>query len=462
MSRARNAPGRPSRPPLCRLIALGAPMLLVSACGHAGPPPNRALNAVHDTLVIIGATVVNVMEGRLSEGMVLTAIDGVLVDILPDGSHPNSSNVLDAEGRFVIPGLVDSHVHLATLPNRINAEARLYRQLYAGVTAVRDMAGDGRALADLARAARLDEMAAPDIYYSALMAGPDYMARDSRNQAVTRGETPGAVPWNQSITPRTEIDIAVALARGTHATGIKLYQELADSEVQAIVREAKRQGMRVWSHIGMGGRPWATPLEIVDAGVEVVSHSVLPAVTGRPGPNIRIPDPSDPVFDTLFSHMVRQGTIWDVTWSMNGDPTPPPEDMPPELVRFHEAFHPLNRAIIRRAHEMGVPISTGTDYVTPRSDPYPALHKEVEALVEIGLSPTEALRSATWIGARVLGIEETHGVVEVGRTANLVLLDADPTIDVAALRRVFAVVKNGTVFLRENFDPERASRRGEP
>ena len=81
--------------------------------------------------------------------------------VLPDGAE-----VVDLGGRFVIPGLIDSHQHLATPPDRVRAEAWLRRMVYGGVTAIRDMADDLRQIADLARACLVGEIPGPDIRYA--------------------------------------------------------------------------------------------------------------------------------------------------------------------------------------------------------------------------------------------------------------------------------------------------------
>src|ERR1700675_708075 len=89
--------------------------------------------------------------------------------IVPDAQatpYLRGATVIDTHGLYALPGLIDSHVHLATAPNRRYAEALLRRDVYSGVTAVRDMAGDARLLADLSRAARMAEVPSPDIYYA--------------------------------------------------------------------------------------------------------------------------------------------------------------------------------------------------------------------------------------------------------------------------------------------------------
>ena len=86
----------------------------------------------------------------------------------------DGAEIVDMQGMYVLPGLIDSHVHYGTHPNRSFAEPQLKRDLYAGITAVRDMAGDARFLGDLSRAALINEIPAPDIFYASLVAGPTF------------------------------------------------------------------------------------------------------------------------------------------------------------------------------------------------------------------------------------------------------------------------------------------------
>jgi imidazolonepropionase-like amidohydrolase len=99
-------------------------------------------------------------------------------------------------------------------------------------------------------------------------------------------------------------------------------------------------------------------------------------------------------------------------------------------------------------------ISAGTDGDTPAADPYPALFEELELLVRrAGFTPLEAIRAATEIGAMSMGQGETQGVIAPGRLANLVVLERDPLADIANLRSVALVVKNGRRFARADYRP---------
>jgi hypothetical protein len=134
---------------------------------------------VASALVLTGATVIDGTGAAARTGMTLVLRDGIIAAIHPDGTVPIpiGAEVRDARGQWIIPGLIDAHVHVATDPNgsdrRDRVELRLRNALLGGVVAVRDMGGDARALADLSRAAVTGQIVSPLIRYSAIMAGPD-------------------------------------------------------------------------------------------------------------------------------------------------------------------------------------------------------------------------------------------------------------------------------------------------
>ena len=111
---------------------------------------------------------------------------------------PAGAEVVDVKDQYALPGFINSHEHLATPPNRKFAEAMMRRDLFSGVTAARCMGDDLRALADLARASRVLEIAGPDLYYAALFAGPDFM-NDPRIVACCQGAKVGETPWIHAI-----------------------------------------------------------------------------------------------------------------------------------------------------------------------------------------------------------------------------------------------------------------------
>jgi imidazolonepropionase-like amidohydrolase/ketosteroid isomerase-like protein len=374
-------------------------------------------------------------------------------ELLAGPNAPRDAIVINLGGGYVIPGLIDAHVHLSTSPNRQSAEAELYRLLYAGVTAVRDMAGDARALASLARDSRLGEIDAPDVYFSALMAGPPFMA-DPRPQAAAAGEAAGQVPWLQAITPESNIEIAVARAKGTYATGVKIHADLAVEEVARIADEAHRQGMRVWAHSMVVP---ARPLEVILSGVDVVSHvcdiaweamdRVPPRYHHDMTPQYGSFTAGSAVFTQLFTAMVERGTILDATLATYVRQANAREQLPNDLPGGCDID--FARSLVRRALELGVPVAAGSDFSTAPEDAFPALYEEMEELVRGGgLSPMDAILAATSVAARTIGIEATQGTLAHGRPVSFVLLRDDPLADIGNLRSVQSVWKNAERFDR--------------
>jgi hypothetical protein len=129
---------------------------------------------------------------------------------------PTGAEIVDVKDQYALPGFINSHEHLAMPPNRKFAEAMMRRDLFSGVTAARCMGDDLRALADLARASRVLEIAGPDLYYAALFAGRDFM-NDPRIVACCQGAKVGETPWIRAIDRNTDLVNAVTLAKGTGA-----------------------------------------------------------------------------------------------------------------------------------------------------------------------------------------------------------------------------------------------------
>jgi imidazolonepropionase-like amidohydrolase len=312
---------------------------------------------------------------------------------------------------------------------------------------VRDMAGDVRLLAELKREAARDEIVAPDIYYAALMAGETFFA-DPRTHESSRGLEPGTAPWMRAMTAATDVPQAIAEAKGSGATAIKLYADLPASLVAAITAEAHRQHMLVWAHAAVFP---ARPSDVADAGVDVMSHAdflAFESITPFPE-SFQAAMQTDlrgwkmsPAVDAVLAKMKDRGTILDATVDV-GYRNPVPQ--------WPSANAPL---LAREAYHRGIRISAGTDDDADWSDPNSALLVELERLVrEVGMTTADALRSATIIGARTIGEQDTAGVLAEGRVANFVVLASNPLSDIHNLRSVVLVVKNGIPHARSAYRP---------
>ena len=432
------------------------------------------------------------LEGQESEGPVValthvTVIDGtgepphpdmtVLIRggrierLFPSGTAPilEDAEVLDLSGRFVIPGLISAHEHLMQAGLRDSPErlrSILRRMLYGGVTTARDANGDARLLAALKRAILLAEIEGPEIHYAALMAGRAFIEADPRPRVNSIGYPLGEAPWMQRVGPGTPLELAVARAAGTGATGLKIFMGLDAALIEALTRAAHAQGLRVWSHIAVFPD---RPLEVVRTGVDAVSHicaaawqdpDLEPAINvpyvhttlpdARPVFDRQLVDPHGPAMTRLFREMADRGTLLDATLSAMAD----------DRGASHGCTSELAIELARSARAAGVPFVAGTDYYLTGEESFPTVHREIEYLVERDvLTPMEAIVAATRNGARLLGLEKDRGTIAPGMRADLVVLRRDPTESIQALRSVELVFKQGQRYDRLVYEAAAGSPR---
>jgi len=422
-------------------------LLLLAAWLTAAAPPART---VYRHAALIDGT-----GEPLRRDMAVVVEGERIAAVLPDARltrrQLRGGRVVDLTGRYLLPGLIDSHQHLATPPDRQAALAVLRRQLHSGVTAIRDMADDVREVRALQEAARRGTIAAPDIVYPALVAGRSFFA-DPRTAAAAEGFAPGTAPWMQAIDERTDLRAAVARGKAAGAAAIKIYANLPAPLVARVAAEAHRQGLRVWAH-GMVFP--ATPEEVAAAGPDTMSHVcylAYQAMAARPDSyQHRFPVDAalfahgdNPAMARLFAAMRRRGIVLDATNRVY-------EEAERAARRTGKPAHCTLALALRltgQAWRAGVTISAGTDGETAPEDPWPAVIEEVELLGRAGLPPAAAIRAATLNGARAMGMEREMGSVAAGKLANLAILTRNPLESLANLRSVTLTVKRGREYPR--------------
>lgn len=429
-----------------RLVGVAGGLAIATPVAAQDAPVRACTPVMPDSVTAFtNATLIDGTGAEPRAGVTVLVQGERVSAVFPTGSRslPAGATLVDLNGDFMIPGLIDSYAHVATDPRdqdeRSVTEMRLCSALLGGVTTIRDMAGDVRALGSLARDASVGAIVSPDIVYVALFAGPGFFS-DPRTESSAAGATPGELPWMRSVTDTSSLSQMVAEARGTGAGALKLYAQLSAPLVRAIVAEGRRQQLPVWSHLLIGP---AGPLEVVEAGVDVVSHAPhLAAAMGMDRYRALIADSSeveipigDPSIDSLYSTMARRGTILDATLF---------------IFKSRPRVLEVSGALLGQAHEWGVSIVAGTDSLgVPDPEVLPNLHTELELLVdEAGLSPRDALNAATSTAALAAGVAESRGTVEVGKLADLVVLTSDPLQDISNTRSIRLVVKRGRVYQR--------------
>lgn len=396
-------------------------------------------------LVLDDATIIDAAHPVPTPHQTVVIKDGRITKILPIGTFaiPDSAVIIRLKGKYLLPGLIDSHVHMATDPsgvdNREHTLTVLREMLYSGITTVRDMAGDARTLAALARDARQGEIISPEIYYSALMAGPPLFS-DPRTYTSTKGGLPGKMAYMQAITDTTDLPLAVARAKGSGASGIKLYAYLSSALAGKIINEAKKQNMPVWAHAWLQG---AKPSDLVNAGCISISHApmlihekldTVPDFWKQGHHDAAFWDKAVPAFDELFSLMKQHHTIFDATlltykkWAASDTSM--------------QWDYEIAKRIAARAYRAGVAISAGTD-----DDQEQFVQEEMRVLTtDAQLSPFDAIVAATKNSAAALNLQAVKGSVSAGMDADLLVLTRNPLTNIANINSVEMIIKGGRIY----------------
>jgi hypothetical protein len=394
-----------------------------------------------------GATLIDGTSAAPRADMSIIVRDDRIEAVLPSAQLSDAqkagARIVDVTGQYVLPGLIDAHVHYATNPDRPYAEAELKRNIYGGVTGVRDMAGDARELAGLSRDALLNRIPAPDIFYASLVAGPSFF-KDPRTVVAALGTQPGQVPWLYAVDQQTRLPLAVAQARGTGATGMKIYANLPGDLVRKLIAESRSQHFPVWTHMQVYP---ASPYDSL--GATAVSHVCMIAryvrETGKSAyghggePSYEGLTAADPGIQKYIAALAKSGTIMDVTLSVYKTEGP-------------HCHLDLAGDIARAMHKAGIKLIAGTDTDNTGDDPFPVVDGELEKLVRYaGLTPQQAITAATANAAEALDKQKEFGTLEAGKYANMVFLQRDPLQDIGNVRSVLLTVKRGHEFARADY-----------
>ncbi|MCC6772553.1 MAG: amidohydrolase family protein [Gemmatimonadaceae bacterium] len=440
-----------------------------------------AATATADTtpIAIVHATVVDASNGRLTPGQTIVVRGTRIVAVTNDAAAaiPPGARLVDATGKFVIPGLWDMHVH-AVGPGI----DRLFLPILAanGITGVRDMWGTfawfDSARAQVARGA----LVAPRIV------GSGHILDGS--PAIW----PGSTGVKDADEARRVVD---SLAAGG-AAFIKVYSRLTPDEFRAAAQQAKLRALPFAGHVPS----LVSVAEASDLGMKSIEHlqmltnacsrdedamraeytAAFASAKGWDSAGVvsraqarRVVDTFDPARCRALAQRLKRNDTWMVPTmtvlrsiaflddtTLAADPRlayiprwfsgswNPKNDFrfrmltPADWALRREAFA-LQQRIVTLLHEQGVPFLAGTDLSNPFIFPGFSLHEELRNLVAAGFTPLQALQAATVNPARYFAATDSLGAVAAGKLADFVVLDGNPLADIANTERVHAVVLNG-------------------
>lgn len=357
---------------------------------------------------------------------------------------------IDLNGAWLMPGLIDTHVHVARFPNAQEEARRILAEaVRGGVTSVRDLGGDARALAEVQRALRNHERVGPSVVFSAIYGGPS-LFKDQRISGFAGGYPHGQSPWTQAVDAATELPLVIAASKGSGASGIKIYGNLAAEQTDAIIQAAHQQGLRTWAHATVFP---SGPQDLVNAGIDSLSHAaylIWAAMDEIPddysartqGPWTEIAA-DHPRLIQLYQSMAKQRVTLDATLYVYEQM----KNFSPQVdASWTAPAAAWGAQAVATAHQHGVLITTGTDWFEPRPGELPHTHEEMALLVEkAGLTPMQAIVAATRNGAIASGIDEERGTVEIGKAADLLVLTQNPLEDIHNTTSLRMVIKDGKV-----------------
>jgi hypothetical protein len=368
---------------------------------------------------------------------------------------PAGAQVIDAHGRSLLPGLWDMHVHLTDGDGVLD--------LASGVTTVRDLGNDIDDLA--ARMARFD--AGSELGPHVLRAG------------LIDGAGPFTAPTGVIISNAAQATAAVTRFADAGYQQIKIYSSVPPPLVPMIAQAAHARGLRVSGHIPTG----MNAADAVEAGYDELQHVnfLFLRFLAKPGDDTRTPlrftrvaerateiDLAGPEMRKFLDLLVAHKTVLDPTLSVfhammsvnpgELDPILAPYErrLPAQVLRggytgglpapgnqraqYRASFAAMMK-LIKRAWDRKIPIVAGTDNTAGLT-----LHHELELYVQAGIPAPEVLAMATIGAARVMRVDGDAGSITAGKRADLILVDGDPTRDIAAVRNTDAVVCRGVVY----------------
>jgi imidazolonepropionase-like amidohydrolase len=372
---------------------------------------------------IVGAALIDGTGRPPVQDSVVVVRDGRIVFIGSGNVSDSGMRFIDGKGKTLLSGLWEMHAHY------MQAEwGPAY--LASGVTTARDLGNEFEFITAVRDSVAKGDALGPQLLLAGLVDG--------------RGPTTFGTNW--ADTPE-EGRAMVAKYKAAGFQQMKIYNLIKPDVLRAIANEAHKNGMTVTGHVPTG----MSPQQAVEAGMDQINHLPFAALKTGGDATVRFFKEHGTVIDPTmaWNELLGRPVNFEIAsfepgfakapWALTnlvGTASTAAADVP-QSARFHEILDS-----ILALQEGGVTLVAGTDKAIPGH----SLHRELELYVEAGLTPMEVIQLATLGAARVMKMDDRQGSVEVGKRADLILVDGDPLRDFGALRRVSRVVAGGKVY----------------
>ena len=437
-----------------------------------------ALTAAQGTIAIRNVTVIPMTSASASPRRTVIVRDGRIIAIGRSNRQrvPAGATVVDGTGKYLIPGLFEMHGH--TSKTRASA---LGLYVLHGVTTLRDQGSEHAEVVRWRNEIRAGTRVGPRM----LIAGP-YL-ESLRNIERMRRDPP-----ESRVEPFERARIAI----GSPADARRIIDSLAVLEIDhfkirtvqdretylAIARAVHAHGKRLVGHVVT-----ASPAVFLEAGQDGVEHGFPPSLDSMPRAermafwrelarrDVGVVPTLVVITESVFRPLdYYRALVVDTTGAVHPlrpyvskfmilDWREQVDELTPQRRAALEPYWKIGLKHVREMREAGVRLMTGSDVAVLNIFPGASLHEELRLFVDtLGMTPMEALASATRKPAEWLGLADSVGTIGPGKVADLVLLDANPLADITNTRRIAAVMLRGRLFQRGELDALRASVKAMP
>lgn len=394
-------------------------------------------------LALTHANVIDLTGAKLKPDMTLIIVGNHIAAIGKTGKVrvPKDAQVIDARGKYLIPGLWDMHVHLGNEDFDRDSHLRLF--IANGITGIRFMDGDpayhlwrteaanGTLLAPrmviasqvigFGELSNISEAQAREEVRKAKQAGADFIkVHDNLSRASYFALIDEARRLSLPVEGHTPVSITPEEASQAGQKSIEHLTGLAPAEADSAIAEK-------WFVVFIKNQTWHCPTLIMRHNYALLNDSSFAS-----DPRLKYVKPS---WKTRWLRMTTEAETWSADEAAKRKETIRKED-----------------ALVGEMQRAGVGLLAGTDDANPYVFPGFSLHDELVLLVKAGLTPMEALQTATSNPAKFLGLLSSLGTVERGKLADLVLLDANPLENISNTKKIAAVITNGRYLQRASLD----------
>ncbi len=427
-----------------------------------------SLNKNKSTILLQNIHVFDIASGTMSAPSDILIVGDKIKTVKPTGSGLDASQKTDCSGKYVIPGLFDSHTHLSFLTTM--GEDTLRRELadfvYQGVLHVRDVGGPIDVISEMNRKVTTGEIIGPEIFYTGPMLENSPLTWEQENKRL-----PG---FTVAVNNEEDVDKLLPALVDQGASMIKTFKNIKLPLYQYLIKVARQHGLKVVHDPGAPLFNWVPIDKAIEFGITSIEHAKAPwpyvlkdelkeKHDAATGPDANIDDKrsimmqivsagmegiSEKRLKDLSERMVEKGVFLCPTLDVlkereetdHNEETAEKDPRKAFVKKFRTLMNDVSLHFVRQLSGYGVKMLVGQDNIEPGGT-----FEEMKLMEKHGVSTVEVLKGATIYPAQWLEVDDKFGSVEPDKVADLVVLNANPLDSIANVGEIFMVIQRGVV-----------------